>query len=359
MSIASFTRARDLLLAADEAAASLNEVCEHLVAAFGHVCRFDWSAVMTTDADTMLPTGGVVQGFDPEACTPFWDNELLDPDFNKFTVLARSSSPVATLVEAVDGDLSRSPRYTKIYGTLGIADELRAVFMAGSRCLATAVLVRAEADGPFTPQELADVRELVPVASTVLRRAMGRIEYATTAEPPVVIILDAGGEIASMSAGAERVIEDLRSQSIDEPGLPAVVRAAATRARWSRSAASLATRVQRNDGQWLRLHVSPMEDDAGSVAVTIEQARPSDLVPIMLDAYALTQRETDIVVLLAQGLAAKEIATELLISAHTVRDHIKSIYEKAGVASRGELMARLFSDHVLRHFHGAVSHVTV
>lgn len=65
-------------------------------------------------------------------------------------------------------------------------------------------------------------------------------------------------------------------------------------------------------------------------------------------------RRPDIVLLLARGLAMEEIASELSISPHTVRDHVKAIFAKTGFASRGELVARVFSDHLLQGFHAAV-----
>jgi two-component system, NarL family, response regulator LiaR len=48
----------------------------------------------------------------------------------------------------------------------------------------------------------------------------------------------------------------------------------------------------------------------------------------------LTERETDVLRLLAAGLANKQIATELLISENTVRTHVSSILAKLGVQSR-------------------------
>ncbi|MCH7662484.1 MAG: response regulator transcription factor [Chloroflexi bacterium] len=50
----------------------------------------------------------------------------------------------------------------------------------------------------------------------------------------------------------------------------------------------------------------------------------------------LTERETEVLQLLAQGLANKQIALQLDISAHTVKFHVSSIYAKLGVTNRTE-----------------------
>ena len=51
----------------------------------------------------------------------------------------------------------------------------------------------------------------------------------------------------------------------------------------------------------------------------------------------LTPREREVLSLVGRGLQAKEVAGQLSISSHTVRDHLKSIYRKLDVSSRAQV----------------------
>ncbi len=354
VSVAHFVRARDRLLAADRAELGPTQVCEEVVRAFHDLAEFDRAAFLTTDPDTLLPAGGVVEGFPIEACGPTWDNELLDPDFNKYAPLARSHDPVATLAEATEGELDRSPRYRKIFEDLGVADELRVACVAGSTCLAIGSFTRPFHSGAFGREEVDGARRLVPVATTVLRRALGRVTEAAENEPPVMIVVGADERITASTPGADRVLEALRVKPDQDGRLPHIVRAAVVKARWGRTSTTLSTRLRDANGTLLRLHVTPLEGQVGAVALLVERAHPNDVARVLLDSYGLTHRETDIVLALARGLSAKEIAAELALSPHTVRDHVKVVYEKTGVNSRGELVANIFSNHVAHRLHNAV-----
>jgi DNA-binding NarL/FixJ family response regulator len=59
-----------------------------------------------------------------------------------------------------------------------------------------------------------------------------------------------------------------------------------------------------------------------------------------LEASHLSAKEKEILASLNKGLSYKEIAGELFISVETINTHIKNIYRKLNVHSRGELSAR-------------------
>jgi DNA-binding NarL/FixJ family response regulator len=56
-------------------------------------------------------------------------------------------------------------------------------------------------------------------------------------------------------------------------------------------------------------------------------------------AEPLTPRESEVLQMLASGLANKEIAAKLAISEHTVKFHVASILGKLGAGSRTEAVA--------------------
>jgi len=64
---------------------------------------------------------------------------------------------------------------------------------------------------------------------------------------------------------------------------------------------------------------------------------PGDALVVVTGAEPpLTPRETEVLGLLAEGLANKEIAARLSISTHTAKFHVESVLRKLDAANRAE-----------------------
>ena len=88
-------------------------------------------------------------------------------------------------------------------------------------------------------------------------------------------------------------------------------------------------------------------DDLPSAVDIILVARPAEDAPIAVRSGSrdtvvetlLTNREREILALLADGLGNKQIAARLGISTNTVKTHLELLFEKLDVSSRAEAVA--------------------
>jgi len=65
------------------------------------------------------------------------------------------------------------------------------------------------------------------------------------------------------------------------------------------------------------------------------------------NTYDLSARERDVLVLMTQGLVKKEIADRLTLSPHTVNSHLRNIYVKLHVGTRGAAVAKAFRERLV------------
>ena len=75
-----------------------------------------------------------------------------------------------------------------------------------------------------------------------------------------------------------------------------------------------------------------------------EEARKSafrNACSAVVEEGGLSKREEEVLVLLAKGFTAQQIADALFISIHTARAHIRNIHSKLDVTSRKEIMEKI------------------
>ena len=123
--------------------------------------------------------------------------------------------------------------------------------------------------------------------------------------------------------------------------LPAVVYPVAALARSGSGANETHALERAVDGRWVKIEAAPLDgQDGGRIAVVLRGAAPAETFELLCRAYALTTRERQVVAALIAGDDTRAMTERLVISRHTVQDHLKSVFTKVGVGSRREVLAR-------------------
>lgn len=171
-------------------------------------------------------------------------------------------------------------------------------------------------------------------------------------EPPGLVVLGPTDEIELITPPAQPLLASIRSEATAprNAALASPVLALAGFIRRTPPAGPAQANVVTVPGRegWVTLHASlPGDPGDGRVAIVLERASAAQSATVRLEASGATPREREVATLLARGLSNAEIAGTLVLSPHTVTDHVKSLYEKVSVTSRQELVARVFLDEYL------------
>ncbi len=304
--------------------------------------------VAATDPETIFTTGmGVVRGLPADQCRPAWEFEFLVPDVLKYADIARSGRPVADLHDATAGRPERSPRFRHFSAATGLRSEVRVTFTAGGATYGIAQLNRGGASR-FTEDEKRWLERAVrPVARGLRRALLDPPTEAAAERGPGIVLVDRDGEVVSATPQATDWLGELHPELLTGGGvLPFYANALAVRTRAALEDGEPAprARLRTRRGVWLLMHGQPLPG-TDHLALVIAPAKGSDVAPLIVEAYGLSARELDVARAIARGLKTAEIADHLHLSPHTVRDHVKAIFEKVGVSSRGELVHKLFAEH--------------
>jgi DNA-binding CsgD family transcriptional regulator len=351
-------RRRQALVQAARRGTSAADVFARASERLRRIVPFDAAAWLGTDPGTGLPTAPVriedLDGISRRLCAEHWQRELLVDDVNLFRDLGRAPVPAAGLRD-VTGDPARSPRFRRFLRPLGLDDELRTVLRAGDASWGTVTLWRRRGRPSFTAAETALLAGLsAPLGEALRHHARpARGPTAGRHHGPGLLLFDAAGDLVSINDDAKAWLDELPPEpgvTTDLATLPVWMLITMYRASAIRQGAgdgTARTRVRSRTGRWLVCHASCLraaDGSAGPTALVIEPAQPAAVAPIVVEAYDLTEREQEVIAHVARGTSTADMAAELHLSPHTVRDHLKAIFAKVGVSSRGELTATLFAE---------------
>jgi DNA-binding CsgD family transcriptional regulator len=332
-------RGLDLVTLWREAEELLSPVVPH----FMGVCWY------TLDPASLLVTSHF-NDYMPELPPESLAHEYYGDDVNKLADVARSGSGVSTLHEATGGDPSGSPRWHANMELGGDQEMIAGLRTSAGDAWGGLGLYREPGEPMFAADDIEFVRGIAPALAEGARRALllGEAVDPEGPQSPGLLVLSSSWEVESATPGVERWVSDLPGGDWDAGRLPPAVLSVAAQA--SRSAEGrdapgevAVARVLAASGTWVVLHGATLVSDGGRrVAVIIEPAHPARIAPLLMSAYGLTERERDVTRLVLQGESTTGIAERLVVSAHTVQQHLKSVFEKTGVRSRRDLVGKVF-----------------
>ena len=338
-------RCRERLERLSESHLDCDSLRREAVADLQRVVGFDRWCWPLADPETLLPASGLALHDYVAAVPRALELEYSTDEFAAKHVLARRANVAASMSGETHGDLSRSSRWDEAMRPVGIGDIATVACRDALGCWGWIEAYRDGADRSFEDEDLELLASVAPSLGSALRRTMYEDAPTAPEEPrgPGVIVLDHALTPVSSTAAARGWIDSFPEAPLLAAFkmLPAVIYPAAAAARTGTPEAGTHALVQTVDRRWVRIEAARLEGrDSEQVAVTLRAAMPSETFRLLCRAYALSERERQVVAALVAGLDTHAITERLFISPYTVQDHLKSVFRKTGVNSRRELLAR-------------------
>jgi DNA-binding CsgD family transcriptional regulator len=269
-------------------------------------------------------------------------------DINRWTAL--DSPPVALLQAATRGALSRSLLWRDLLSAYGITDVASVVFRDRFGCWGFLDLWRSGTSRGFSDGDAAWLAQIARPVTTALRRTQAQaFATASAVAPrlgPIVLLLSPDLDVLRQTPDTQQYLRMLVPPDDERPPIPASAYNVAAQLLAIEAGVDMNppwARVHLPDGRWLTLRAARMGDaESGGdrdIAVTIEQASPTERVALFVRASALSPREADIVGHLMTGADTRELGRRMFLSEHTVQDHLKSIFAKTGTHNRRALLS--------------------
>ncbi|MBB1484678.1 helix-turn-helix transcriptional regulator [Tessaracoccus sp. MC1865] len=256
---------------------------------------------------------------------------------NRWTALAQ----VASL-----GDLaSTSQLWREVQQPAGVVDVASAVFRDAHGCWAFLDLWLPER---LRPGQDALLKSVVAAVTTALRAAQAdtlrRTPSGADVPPgPATLLMDADLRIQASTSGMDDRLRRLLPRPDGLPPVPAAAMNTAAQLLAIEDGVDRhepQARTHIGEGQWVAVRAGRLMP-SGVISVSVEPVTTPERLDLCVRAFGFTPREADVVRRVARGFDTASIAHELHLAPYTVQDHLKSIFTKAGVDTRRDLVPLL------------------
>jgi DNA-binding CsgD family transcriptional regulator len=327
-------------------------VLEHALGWLGRSVGYDAARALAYDPGVLIPVSFTASDrLDWDAAVSTCWLGQAETDASRVGDLARSKNHVA-LATAESPQAMQHPCWQNLLLPGSWRHELRAAAVDGHGHCWGSITAFRNGPRPFRERDAVAVgRELRHLAARLSRAMIA----GPTPSPPgnaASLWLSDNGKLLFATATGRDWLE--RLQTPEMPHRAQAVLAALT-ARVTASAARpgpadpplpVTLRIRSHHGQWVALHGERVIEPTGmarGVSVVIGPARPATVLPLLAAAYGFTGREREVISAVLGGLSTRQISARLHITTYTVQDHLKAIFTKLGVTSRGELAHHLVS----------------
>ena len=263
---------------------------------------------------------------------------------NRWSDLLDEGKSASSLLGSTAGDPSQSLLWRNVLRDLGVVDTAAIAFGDRYGCWGFLDLWRTSS-GAFTPGELSFLSSLSGLVSAGLRRALARtfVDPDRRLSPigPAIVILGPDLQVRVQTAGAAEALLRLNPPDEPMPPIPAAVYnigAALVALENGVGVGPAWSRVCLGGSRWVTVKADRI--GGGDIAVSIEPSTPAERMDLFGRAHALSTRESEVLALLGAGMDSRAMAAELVISEHTVNDHVKAILAKSGARTRQVLLSR-------------------
>jgi DNA-binding CsgD family transcriptional regulator len=318
-----------------------------LLEAISQVVPFDAYVWLLTDPETSVGTSPVAD----VPCLhelPRLVRLKYVSDVNHWTAL----DTVGTAHLSAVRDEAPGETWAGLLSRYGITDVASSVFKDRYGCWGWLDLWRSAGSGRFNDSEVQFLTSLVQVVTSAIRRCQANtfiVRPPGVPRPPgpAVLLLSPGLDVMRVTPESQHYLQILVPPPVGTSPIPANAYNVAAQLLAVEEGANqnrASARVHLSQGHWLTLRAArlaasepvPQRD----IAVTIEESSPGDRLDMFSRSFGMSQRETELLGLLVTGADTRELGRRMLLSEHTVQDHLKNIFAKTSAHNRQTVVAR-------------------